>query len=498
MKLSIFQKLALFVITVFIFMGSIFFVWNQHVSQAVKAEGEQKLHLGLAEHLVHDNPLLHQGVYDKAALENLFHTLMVLGPNFEFYFINPQGQILTYSAEPGKVKRDRINLEPLLALHQSANELPILGDDPRHETRQKIFSVAPIYLDDQARQTLQGYLYVIIGGEIHDNIFSQLESSYAFKSGIGIALISFGILLVLALIWLNYFIKPLQQLTHAVSTFDPSNDNNLAYRLGQLTVHDKSEIGHLTSVYKQMAERIQNQVNQLQNLDSHRRELLADLSHDLRTPLASLQGYIETISLQGEALNENERQRFIDISLKNAQALRKLIDQIFELAYLEGGQVKVAFEALPLGELLHDVVAKFALTAQAKNIQISVQPAQFNFQVYTDIAKLERILTNIIDNAIRHTPEHGQISIQVTEVTGQGQSQLKIDIVDTGIGISEQDIAYIFDARYRASNTQGKKDHNAGLGLAITKKLVNLLNSDIAVSSEPGQGTCFSFYLQQA
>jgi len=163
MKNSLYTKLSLTLASIFILTASLFLWWTQSVSQVSRAQAEQALHLGLAEHLANDNPLLKQGVYDYKALENLFHTLMVLGPAFEFYFVDPSGKLLTFSAKPGQVKRQFIDLAPLVTLIEDQSNLPIYGDDPRNFDHKKIFSVAPVYNGD----TLQGYLYVIIGSSIY-------------------------------------------------------------------------------------------------------------------------------------------------------------------------------------------------------------------------------------------------------------------------------------------------------------------------------------------
>ena len=112
MKLSLYQRLALSVCCAFIIIASLLFYWSNSLAQQSKYQAEQKLHIELAEHLAQDNPLLQDGVYDKKALENLFHTLMLLGPAFEFYFLDGQGNILTYSADAEKIKRKSIDLTP--------------------------------------------------------------------------------------------------------------------------------------------------------------------------------------------------------------------------------------------------------------------------------------------------------------------------------------------------------------------------------------------------
>ncbi len=496
MKFSLYQKLSYILVGIFVVMLSVFFTWSQHLSHTSKAEGEQKLHLGLAEHLVHDNPLLAKGAYDYDALSNLFHTLMVLGPSFEFYYLDPKGNILTYSAEPGKVKRESVDLKPIQALLDKPELLPVYGDDPRRLDKQKVFSAAPVYsANDKGDQVLQGYLYVIIGGEIYDNIFIQLEESNTLKVSATIALAGVIFLLIVLLGFVKYLTQPLTRLSKDMAQVADIKADVLPESLAYWQNDSRNEIHQLGSVFRSMAEQIQDQFKQLQALDLHRRELLADLSHDLRTPLASLQGYVETIVLKGDSLDKVERDSFINISLKNAKQLRSLIDQIFELAYLEGGQVQINKETFSLCELIYDVIAKFSFKAQDKNITLKVAPEEFPDLVNTDLAKLERVLSNLIDNAIRHTKEGGLIEIVLVPQDEHGQ--IKVEVRDNGVGISQQEVAYIFDARYRASNSQGKAGHNAGLGLAITKKLVNLLNSDIAVQSELGKGTCFSFTLAQ-
>ena len=178
MKFSLYQRLALSVCCAFIILASMLFYWSNSLAEHSKLQAEQRLHSQLAEHLAHDNPLLQDGVYDKIALKNLFHTLMLLGPSFEFYFLDPAGKIITYSADADKIKRQKVNLSPLVNLISNPDIMPVLGDDPRHLNKQKIFSAAPIYRGDN----LQGYLYIIIGGEIYDSIFSQVKSDEHFTA----------------------------------------------------------------------------------------------------------------------------------------------------------------------------------------------------------------------------------------------------------------------------------------------------------------------------
>ena len=147
-----------------------------------------------------------------------------------------------------------------------------------------------------------------------------------------------------------------------------------------------------------------------------------------------------------------------------------------------------------MAELLHDIVAKFQYRLNAKKIQLIIEPFECEFMVNTDIGKLERVLSNLLENAIRHTSDSGKITLVITEIN---LNQCQLTITDTGTGIKEEELLYIFDTRYRGSNAVQDKEKHTGLGLAITKKLLELLKSDIKVTSTLGEGTTFSFNLRK-
>jgi len=490
MKFSLYQRLSLSLLLVFIAIISVFYFWAQELEHKARYESEQHLHLSLAANLARDNPLLQQGVYDHKALKNLFHTLMVLGPAFEFYFLDPKGNILTHSIAPSLIKRQHVDIRPLIQLTQNTAPLPIYGDDPQHNVRKKIFSAAPVFNGSE----LQGYLYVIVAGERYESAFNRLKSNRNTELSMVMLGAAILFLFIVMLGLFAYFTRPLRRLSVDIKALKSVNFDKNKVKLSHWMNNSNNEVHQLGRVFEQMVDQINHQFTQLEQSDVQRRELLADISHDLRTPLSSLQGYIETLSIKGDDINSEQRQQYIDTALKNSYQLKKLIDQIFELAHLEGGQVSLNLETLNLAELLYDVMAKFTLTLQKKSIKMSIKPEISNVLVHSDIGKLERILSNLIDNAIRHTSKNGNIIIEIQD---SDQAQCKVNIIDNGTGIKAEELSYIFDTRYRASNaTQGPEKHT-GLGLAITKKLLEILNTDIRVKSKLGEGTTFSFNLRK-
>lgn len=492
MKISLYQRLALTLCAAFMVMASLLVSWSDTLIEQSKYQAEQKLHLHLAEHLANDNPLLQDGVYDKPALENLFHTLMLLGPAFEFYFLDAQGNILTYSADSTKIKRKSVSLAPLKQLIASPDIMPIFGDDPRDINNQKIFSASPVFQGD----TLQGYLYVIIGGEIYDSIFEQVQAdTHLQKYGAFVVATLFLLLLILLAVF-HYFTQPVKILAKQMQALKDVRFDQSKVQLkqwGSESNHgiDHNEVNFLGATFNDMVLQINQQFSLLTENDRIRRELLTHLSHDLRTPLATIQGYIETLEIKGDDLSNIEYQDYLSTVQRNVNQLKRLIDQIFELAHLDNGQVTVNLETFAIGELLHDIIAKFTLKAAVKNIQLTLQPQPCKFFVFSDIAKLERIMTNLLENAIRHTDKGGEIALIVT----QTNTSVKISVTDNGSGISKEDIAYIFDARYRASNAIEDNIQHTGLGLAISQKLSQVINSELMVKSELGRGSSFSLSL---
>jgi signal transduction histidine kinase len=489
MKISLYQRLALTLCTAFIVMASLLVAWSNSLVQQSKYQAEQKLHINLAEHLAHDNPLLQDGVYDKAALENLFHTLMLLGPAFEFYFLDAQGNILTYSADPAKIKRKSVSLTPIKQFIAKPQHMPVFGDDPRGFSNKKIFSASPVYQGE----LLQGYLYIIIGGEIYDSIFSQVQADKDLQKYGAFVIASLLLLLLVLLAVFHYFTQPVRELAKQMQAlkavkFDQTKIKLKQWGSSSINTIDNNEVHFLGTTFNDMVVQINQQFSLLTENDRIRRELLAHLSHDLRTPLATMQGYIETLAIKGEDLSHAEQQEYLATVQRNVNQLKRLIDQIFELAHLENGQVTINLETFAIGELLHDILAKFTLKAADKKIALSLQPQPCQFIVYSDIAKLERIMTNLLENAIRHTDTGGEIVITVAQKT----TEIKVSVTDNGSGISKEDIAYIFDARYRASNAIEDNTQHAGLGLAISQKLSQVINSELLVKSELGSGSCFS------
>jgi len=251
------------------------------------------------------------------------------------------------------------------------------------------------------------------------------------------------------------------------------------------------EIDRLGATFQALTQRIRQQVQTLQHTDTLRRELVAHVSHDLRTPLAALHGYLETLALKDHQLTPQERRHYLDIAVRHSTRLGKLVAELFELAKLDAHETQVHPEAFSLAELVQDVVQKFQLLAQKKQQQLQAQLADDLPFIWADIGLIERVLDNLLQNALQYTAPGGTITVALT----QQRYSIAVQVKDTGDGILPEELPYIFERFYRAG--QGRQDAagGVGLGLAIAKRILELHGSAIAVDSTVHGGTTFTFPL---
>ena len=176
--------------------------------------------------------------------------------------------------------------------------------------------------------------------------------------------------------------------------------------------------------------------------------------------------------------------------------MSRLIEQLFELAYLDSETIALETESLSIAEFAQDILQKMTLEARMKHVNLDIEPKDLSIMVMANIEKLESVLTNLVDNALRHSEAGDSIKIRILPSTVFGH--LNISIIDTGLGIAEEDLPYVFNAHFKASNSVRGKGRNSGLGLAISKRIIELHGSELKVSSKLGIGTQFSFDLQSA
>jgi signal transduction histidine kinase len=366
--------------------------------------------------------------------------------------------------------------------------LPSYGDDPRNLDGQKIFSAAPI--KSLANETL-GYLYVILRSQQQAEVERQLAWQGFQNQAAVYALVLLGFAAAILLLLFAQLVRPLRMLSDSMSGLKRGNlKNGGTIALPMTSKWASNEVIQLQASFSELMGVLSAQFSQIASEERLRRELLSHITHDLKTPLAALRGYLETWLLQH---SKQAGYEYLEVALRNADQLNALVDQLVELARLEGGVETVRLEPIAIAELAQDVMSKFSLRAKELNVSLQVTPQDASLMISADIGKLERVLTNLIDNSLRHTRTGGQISIELSRA--QNNATLLITVRDTGIGIAAEEIERIFEPNYRGKNDCVDNVVHLGLGLAIVRRLLELHESSIRVTSQPGHGSAFNFGL---
>ncbi len=480
MKNSLYWKISATLLLLLVILGIGYISITSYISQQYYQESVQRLHYDLAKNSIKEVKPLVKGEIQKPAIMDFMHSAMVMNPIAELYLLDPLGNVITHAAPFGKVKMEKVDLKPIKQFINSEEQIYIIGDDPRHPGICKVFSAAELIEDDK----LTGYVYIILQSDEQEKVESGLFGSWILKLGANLFFIAMVGALLIGLIAIWFLTKRLRNIIRQVQRFKEGDYE------ARICHKDSKDFPVLADTYNSMADTIVANIDELKSVENLRRELIANVSHDLRTPLAIVQGYVETLLIKEGNISKENRTKYLKTSMSSLERLSTLIAQLFEYSKLEAKQIEPAKEPFFMSELAQDVAAKYQILAEEKGITIHLKEKENLPLVFADVGLVERVIQNLMDNALAHTPTGGEVTIEL----GSTAEMVEINIKDTGIGIPEDEQAYIFD-RYRQARRTGKNTKGAGLGLAIVKKILELHDTTIQVRSKLNEGTAFVFML---
>ena len=260
----------------------------------------------------------------------------------------------------------------------------------------------------------------------------------------------------------------------------------------KLPVRSNDEIGRLAELVNGMTEKLKADIEQLKKLERVRTEFLGNVSHELRTPIFSLKGFIETL-LEGAVDDPAVNRRFLEKAYHHANRLDTLLTDLIEISRIESGEMKMSFRYVDAVAILKNLTADFSDNAAKRKQTLVVDAPDHEVSVLGDKERLRQALGNIVDNAIKYSPEGATTRVSLQE----SERSVTIAISDTGPGIEATHLSRIFERFYRVDKTRSREVGGTGLGLAIAKHIVEAHGSKISVTSEVGKGTTFSFDLKK-
>lgn len=476
----LFWKIAVVFSVLLVILGGVFVLIASKLSRSYYTMAHQELYGNVASHLATFTHPLKDGKPDTTVTHDIIHSIMVANPSVEVYLLDTTGKITDYVVPDKSVRKHTIDISKVKEwLAVKKGERP-LGDNPKQPDEPGIFSAAPLYENGK----LSGYVYAVLASEKQQQILKTLNSDLYYHLGMYIFLSALLIAFIVGIITFFLITNSIHQIVIVVKRFKEGDYS------ARIEGNAKGNLGILTSTFNEMADVIVENFDKITSTDKFRQELIANVSHDLRTPLSIMQGFAETLLIKNNSLSVDEKNKYLSVVLESSKKLSVLVEQLFQYAKLEANQVNAEKEPFLISELISDILVAYQLKARGKHINLSLNTEHALPPVFADIALTERVLQNLIDNAFKFTPDSGSITVELKQV-GEG---VQVKVTDTGIGIAPEDQAYIFD-RYKQLRNGELSKKGMGIGLAIVKKILDLHQSSIQVISTPGKGARFWFIL---
>lgn len=483
----LYWKLSLTFLAILILVGLAYVSITAYFSNKYFEETTQLLNAKISNHLINEkfqnqSPFLEDGSVNKPLFGDIMHDMMAVNQGIEVYLLDKQGTIL-YSVvlnhDQPEAPKQHVDLDPVNQFIENDGKIFIRGDNPRNENDPKIFSAAPFSYEGH-----EGYIYIVLAGKHFDEVMGSLSGSYFMKLGAGSMVLTLFFALIVGLIAIWYLTANLRNVIETAIRFKEGDTE------ARIEHAEKTDLAVLATTFNQMADTINENMERLKSHARLRQELISNVSHDLRSPLAIIHGYTETLIIKDKSLTDKERSQYLNNINSSTEKLTKLVAQLFEYSKLEAKQIEPHKEPFLVSELAMDLYSKYQVLAKEKAIQLNIEMEEGLPLVFADIALVERVIQNLIDNALKFTPEGGKITL----ILGHTDNNVEVTVKDTGMGISEQDQRYIFE-RYRKGKATSKGNFGAGLGLAIVKKILDIHHAGIKVISKPNEGASFQFAL---
>lgn len=483
----LYWKLSLTFLIILILVGFAYVSITAYFSNKYFEETTQLLNAKVANHLIDEkfqnqSPFLEDGSVNKPLFGDIMHEMMAVNQGIEVYLLDDQGTILfsvVLNHDEPEAPKLHVDLEPVHRFIQNDGKIYILGDNPRNEHDPKIFSAAHFDHDGH-----KGYIYIVLAGKQFDAVTSSLLGSYFMKLGAGSMVLALFFAMVVGLIAIWYLTANLRNVIDTVIRFKEGDTQ------ARIENAEHTDLAELATTFNQMADTINDNMEKLKSHDRLRQELVSNVSHDLRTPLAIIHGYAETLLIKDAELSDKDRIQYLNNINSSTEKLTKLVGQLFEYSKLEAKQIEPHKEPFLISELVMDLYYKYQILVKERSIELNIEMEEGLPLVFADIALVDRVIQNLLDNALKFTPEGGMITLMLSHT----KNNVEVTVKDTGLGISEQEQKFIFE-RYRKAKTPTKDNFGAGLGLAIVKKILDIHNASIKVISKPNHGAAFQFTL---
>jgi len=444
------------------------FVLNFSVTARIEKYYEEKISDKLTSNL-----LLVKNILEKDLIENRYNVIQNKAEelsgllNLRISVIDKSGKVICDSETISDVMENHVNREEIVAAYEEG-----VGESTRYsETLKFYMKYIAVAVIKEGRE--QGVIRVAVPLEDIQQELGFIRRVFALG----------GFMAIMITLAIGYLISRKISLP-----FRDMNDMARSIAEGDLTkrvaIKTNNELEELADSFNLMADELEHKIYNLKKMDKIRTDFVANVSHELKTPLTSIQGFIET--LEDGAINDKKNaKKFLGIIRKHTERLNNIVNDLLTLTEIEHSEEKVEQTKFDIRYLLDEVISEFNNVLSLKKQTLNIDYKGGDFFLRGDREKIEQVLINLIDNAVKYTGTQGQIKVSIFDVG----ANLVITIEDNGIGISKEHLDRVFERFYRVDKARSREAGGTGLGLAIVKHIIKLQKGDIQIASEVGKGT---------
>lgn len=441
----------------------------------------QLLNKDVAAHIAKfTSPFTTSGI-SKEKADSVFQDAMVLSPSAEVYFLDTTGKVLYFHASEKEIRKWHIDLVTLTKYIHKKGSIYLKATDPKDPANDKIFSAAEVYKHGKK----VGYIYVVLGSKHSENIVSFLFDSHVLRLALQAFIIIILFSIIISLIYLKRVSRNFQLMISVLERFEGGDYT------ARFDSNRNNELQPVTHAFNKMADLLASSIEKLKMTEQERKDFIATISHDLRTPLSIARGYAETLALKTSKaeLTSAESLQYSHLIHNKIVHIENMVRQLFELTKIDAIEFKPSREPFVLSEIVQESVDTFQLLAAEKNIYLRCSKCSDHIWVNADVSMMERVIQNLTDNALKNTWPGGSVEIEIDSVA----NNVIFKIANDGTELSPILFNWIKDFNESDSSVSGRPK-TAGLGLLIVQKILHLHNTILRFSREDNKNI-FSFSL---
>jgi signal transduction histidine kinase len=474
----LFSRVLVWVFTLITVLSLLFIFITYFSAIRFYQASTQLLNRDVAAHIAKfTSPFEKEGLNRRKA-DSVFYQAMVISPSIEVYFLDTNGKVIYYHGSADEIKLSAVPLANIREYINSGGNSYVKGDDPRDPSDPKIFSAAAVL----GKSGKLGYIYVILGSKEYRNVTQMFYRSHAG----GLLLKIFSIILLTTILLTLLYVNRLQRnFNNLISVLKKFESGDLDARFPE---NDKGDLGPVTKAFNKMAGLLLINIDKLKKAEVERKDFTTNISHDLRTPLAIARGYAETLFLNLETNNvsHSEKAAYSKLVISNIQIVEHMVQQLLDLSKMESAGLNLEKQPFIFSEIVQEFVHSFALTAFDKKIVINCSNCENASWISADIHMMERVVQNLLMNAIKYTPENKCIHISLENQSGE----LVFQITNNGASMTGSLTEWLNDNKTDSSN---KRPQGRGLGLVIVKTILQIHRFSMYAGFKNDVGNIISF-----